>query len=138
MAKILIIDDSATIRGQVREALDDFNVVDACDGLQGADILESDADICVAFCDINMPKMTGIEMLERVQGKTANPDVSIIMLTTESQSSQISQAKGFGAKGWIVKPFNPQQLATIAAKLSKASATRPTSPRGADVHEVHQ
>ena len=101
-------------------ALDEFQTLEACDGQQGAELLESRDDIVLAICDINMPNMTGVEMLERVQGRLANPGVQILMLTTEGQPAMIKQARTLGAKGWIVKPFNPQQLLAAARKLTAA------------------
>lgn len=118
MSRVLVIDDSATIRGQVCQALAGFDLVEAVDGLEGAEILETQSDIALAFCDINMPRMTGLEMLERVHEKTANRDVHIVMLTTESQPGAIKTARQLGAKGWIVKPFNPGQLLAVARKLT--------------------
>lgn len=120
MNTILVIDDSATIRREVAEALDGFLTLEASDGLEGAEILESRSDVVLAFCDINMPRMTGLQMLERVHGNLANPNVSILMLTTEVQQTKIKQARELGAKGWIVKPFDAQQLLAAARKLTAA------------------
>ena len=118
---VLIIDDSATVRKEVTTALEGFAVLEAKDGLQGAELIEGRADIALAICDINMPNMTGIEMLERVQGKAANPALKILMLTTEGQPAIIRRARDLGAKGWIVKPFNPQQLLAAVRKLTAAA-----------------
>ncbi len=116
--KILVIDDSATIRREVTTALVGFQVIEAADGLQGAEIIESDGDIALAICDVNMPNMTGIEMLERVHGNTANVDLKIIMLTTQGRPEFIKQARELGARAWVVKPFNPQQLLAATQKLT--------------------
>jgi two-component system chemotaxis response regulator CheY len=116
--KILVIDDSATVRREVTTALAEFEIVEAADGQQGAEIIEGRDDIALAICDINMPKMTGIEMLERIRGKTKNLNLKIIMLTTEGQPGMIKKARELGAHGWVVKPFNPQQLLAAARKLT--------------------
>lgn len=116
--KILVIDDSTTVRREVVNALSGFEVLEAVDGLEGAELIESRADISLAICDINMPKMNGIEMLERVRGKQANENLKIIMLTTEGQPGMIKKAKQLGAKGWVVKPFKPEQLCAAAKKLT--------------------
>jgi two-component system chemotaxis response regulator CheY len=117
---ILVVDDSATVRREVAAALDGFEVLEACDGLQGAVIIETRDDIALVICDVNMPNMSGIEMLERVQGKAANSAVKIVMLTTEGQPAMIKRARELGAKGWVVKPFNPLQLLAAARKLTAA------------------
>lgn len=117
---ILVIDDSITIRNEVAAALAEFEILQATDGLQGAELIESRSDIALAICDINMPHMTGLEMLERVQGKSASPALKILMLTTEGQPAIIKRARELGAKGWVVKPFDPQQLLAAARKLTAA------------------
>ncbi|MDD9939308.1 MAG: response regulator [Myxococcales bacterium] len=118
--KILVIDDSATVRKEVSSALAEYDIVEACNGLEGAQAVETDADISLAICDINMPHMNGIEMLERVRGRSANDNLKILMLTTEGQPGLIKRARDLGAKGWIVKPFDPQQLLAATRKLTGA------------------
>ena len=117
-SKILIVDDSASVRNEVRTALEGFNVLEAANGLEGAKLLESRADIALAICDVNMPKMTGIEMLERIKPIVDDGALKVIMLTTEGQPEMVKKARSLGAKGWVVKPFNPQQLLAAAKKLT--------------------
>jgi two-component system chemotaxis response regulator CheY len=117
---ILVIDDSATVRSEVASALDGFDLLQACNGREGAELIENRDDIALAICDVNMPEMTGIEMLERVQGRSANPALKILMLTTEGQPAIIKRARELGAKGWVVKPFHPAQLLAAARKLTAA------------------
>ncbi len=116
--KVLVIDDSAAVRREVAAALSEFDVVQAVDGLEGAEIIESQQDIALAICDLNMPRMTGLEMLERVQNNKANDELKIIMLTTEGQPGTIRKARALGAKGWVVKPFDAKQLLAAARKLT--------------------
>lgn len=117
--KILVVDDSVTVRREVTEALSEFDVVEAADGLQGAELIETRDDIALAICDVNMPNMNGIEMLERVSGKAASKSLKIVMLTTEGQPAMIKRARELGAHGWVVKPFKPQQLLAAARKLTE-------------------
>ena len=120
--KILVVDDSNTIRQQVGMCLSSagYAVVEASDGQEGLKVIESTPDIAMVICDVNMPNMNGIEMLEAVQkaGKMGKPP--IVMLTTEGQPGLIKRAKGAGAKGWIVKPFKPDMLIAAAKKLTAA------------------
>jgi len=120
MPTILIVDDSATVRQQVRLALTEggFEVVEARDGLEGAETIESRTDISLVICDVNMPRMNGLDMLERVKGGGQRADLPVVMLTTEGQPSLIKRAKKNGAKGWIVKPFQAAQLVAAARKLA--------------------
>jgi two-component system chemotaxis response regulator CheY len=113
--RVLIIDDSATIRQQVRIALTQagFDVVEAQDGAEGADKIRADSTLAAVICDINMPNKTGIELIEEIKA-----GVPIVMLTTEGQPALVQRAKAAGAKGWIVKPFKPNLLVAALQKLT--------------------
>jgi two-component system chemotaxis response regulator CheY len=116
--KVLVVDDSVTVRQQLRMALAPagYEVIEAFDGEDGlAKALEM-PDLAMAICDVNMPRMDGIEMitLMRERGLT----VPIVMLTTEGQPDLIRKAKRAGAKGWIVKPFNVSLLVKAVDKLA--------------------
>jgi two-component system chemotaxis response regulator CheY len=116
--KILVVDDSATVRQQVRMALEQANfvVVEAVDGADGADKIRSMKDIAAVICDVNMPKMNGLEMLEAV--KPASLGLPVLMLTTEGQPAMMQRAKAAGAKGWVVKPFKANMLVAAIQKLA--------------------
>ena len=116
---VLIVDDSATVRQQVSAALTQagLTVKEAVDGLDGANQIENGGISCV-ICDVNMPNMNGIEMVEQVKGKPANSDLPIIMLTTEGSKDLIARAKKAGASGWIVKPFKADMLVAAVKKLA--------------------
>lgn len=120
--KILVVDDSPTVRQQVKLALVQagFKVEEAFDGLDGAEKIEAANDISMVICDVNMPRMNGLEMLERVKGGGKRAGLPIVMLTTEGQPALIRRAKAAGAKGWIVKPFKADQLVLAAKKLTAA------------------
>ena len=118
--KVLIVDDSATVRYQVRAALGtaEFEVVDACDGVEGAETIKRLTELAAVICDVNMPRMNGLEMLEAVKSDPRNALLPIVMLTTEGQHELVQQAKKAGAKGWIVKPFKPELLLAAIRKLT--------------------
>jgi two-component system chemotaxis response regulator CheY len=120
--KILVIDDSETIRQQVRQALaaTGYEIIEAVDGIDGLEKLRTLTDLDMALCDVNMPRMTGLEMLLEVQ--RAAVTTPILMLTTEGQPSMIRRARDAGAKGWIVKPFKPELLLIAVNKLVGAKA----------------
>jgi two-component system, chemotaxis family, chemotaxis protein CheY len=122
--KVLIVDDSASVRQQVRMALSPagFETVDAVDGLDGLAKLAEDADIVLAICDVNMPRMNGLEMLEAARKAGTRPELPMLMLTTEGQPALIQRAKEAGAKGWIVKPFKPHLLLATVQKLAGGTA----------------
>ena len=119
MKKILVIDDSETIRQQVKQALAStgYEIVEAVDGVDGLEKARAMADLDMALCDVNMPRMSGLDMIAEVQ--RTGPKIPILMLTTEGQPSLIKRAREAGAKGWIVKPFKPELLRSAVAKLAK-------------------
>ena len=121
MAKIvLVVDDSSTVRQQVATALKPagFVILEAADGQEGLAAVDSNRDIAMVVCDVNMPNMNGLEMVEKVKSKPENKALPILMLTTEGQPSMIKRAKAAGASGWIVKPFDASQLVQTAKHLT--------------------
>ncbi len=119
--KILIVDDSRTIRQQVGFTLtkEGFEVVEAEDGQDGLTKLQANADISMIVSDVNMPNMGGLEMVEAIRQIEQFKFLPIIMLTTESSGDKVDRAKKAGASGWLVKPFNPEQLVGAVKKLAR-------------------
>jgi two-component system chemotaxis response regulator CheY len=120
--KILIVDDSATVRQQVGLALSQagFKVLEAVDGIDGKEQIEANGDLALVVCDVNMPRMNGLDMVAAVKAGAKRESLPILMLTTEGDPSLIARAKKAGAKGWIVKPFNADLLVNAAKKLTAA------------------
>jgi two-component system chemotaxis response regulator CheY len=118
---ILVVDDSGTVRQQVSMALKQagFEIAEAADGQEGLAIIEASGNIDMVVCDVHMPKMNGLEMVEAVKRKPEYKALPILMLTTDGQPSLIKRAKDAGAVGWIVKPFNATQLVQTAKHLTK-------------------
>src|SRR5688572_16442566 len=118
--RVLIVDDSATVRQQVRMALAaaGFEVIEAVDGEDGVQKIRSDSAIVAVICDVNMPKKSGLELIEEIKSGGANSGVPILMLTTEGQPALVQRAKAAGAKGWIVKPFKANLLVAAMQKLT--------------------
>ena len=119
-ASILVVDDSQMVRLQVTLALAaaGFDVIEAADGVDALEKLESSPHARAILCDVNMPRMGGLEFLERVQANGST--VPVVMLTTEGQVEMMLRAKALGAKGWIVKPFRPELLVAAIKKLTSA------------------
>jgi two-component system chemotaxis response regulator CheY len=115
---VMVVDDSTTIRQEVAAALEPegFTVLAAADGLDGLSLLAENA-ISLVLLDVNMPRLGGLEMLERMKSDPALAKLPVLMLTAEAQESEIERARRLGAKGWMIKPIRPQQLVSIANKL---------------------
>jgi two-component system chemotaxis response regulator CheY len=121
MSKIIIVDDSATMRQQVRQALSSggFELVEAVDGQDGLEKVNADKDIRVMILDVNMPRMNGLELAEALKANgRIGAGLAIVMLTTEGHTDLVQRAKNAGAKGWIVKPFKPDLLLSAVKKLA--------------------
>lgn len=120
MNKILIVDDSITVRQQVVAALKPagFDVAEACDGEDALTQLLGGLAVGLVICDVNMPKLNGLDMLERVRSEASIAATPVLMLTTEGQPEYIARAKALGAKGWMVKPFKAELLVSAVKKLT--------------------
>lgn len=111
MAKILAVDDSASMRQMVTFTLKEagYEVVEAADGVEALEKAKADSfDLVIS--DVNMPRMDGIELIRELRGLSQFKFTPILMLTTESGDDKKQEGKSAGATGWIVKPFNPDQL----------------------------
>ncbi len=117
MKKILVVDDSPTVRQQVGLALAQagFQVVEAVDGLDGLSKIPGAA---MVICDVNMPRMNGLEMLEKLATDPVSSKIPVLMLTTEGQPALIERAKRAGAKGWVIKPFKADLLVAAVKKIT--------------------
>ncbi|MBN2233026.1 MAG: response regulator [Deltaproteobacteria bacterium] len=119
MAKtIMTADDSASVRQMVSFTLKQagYDVVEAIDG-QDALHKADGSRPAMLITDLNMPNMDGIELIRNMRAKPDFKFIPIVMLTTESQATKKQEGKAAGATGWIVKPFNPEQLLAVVKKL---------------------
>jgi two-component system chemotaxis response regulator CheY len=117
-ASILTVDDSASLRMAIRIALTGagYAVTEACDGIDGLAKAESTRfDLIVT--DLNMPNMDGLAMIRALREQPSQAGVPIIFLSTESDDDVKAQAKEAGATGWLVKPFQPEQLIRVVQKV---------------------
>ncbi len=120
---ILVVDDSSTVRSQLNRVLTEagYSVLEASNGIEGIKHIEQETDIRLVFCDVNMPTMDGLAMVERVKNDPRNATLPIVMLTTEGDPKMIQRAKQSGAKGWLVKPFTTPQLLKTAEHFCSGS-----------------
>lgn len=116
---ILAVDDSASMRQMVRYTLEGagFTVVQAADGVEALDYAKT-AGADLVLTDVNMPRMDGLTLVRELRALETYKFTPMLVLTTESGQDTKMRGKQAGATGWIVKPFNPEQLiATIARVL---------------------
>lgn len=119
--KILIVDDSASIRQMLEFTLKRASFdVDAAAEPNSALTLADRNNYDLVITDVNMPGMDGYAFVEQMRKKSSYRFTPILMLTTESSVEQKTKGKQVGATGWLVKPFNPDQLvATIEKVLNR-------------------
>ncbi len=118
MASILTVDDSTSMRQMVSFTLTGagHDVVESVDGVQALEIAKT-RSFDMVVTDVNMPNMDGISLIKELRNLPAYKFIPILMLTTESGSDKKQEGKAAGATGWIVKPFEPEQLLSTIKKV---------------------
>jgi two-component system chemotaxis response regulator CheY len=116
--KILAVDDSKTMRDMVSMTLRQagYEVTEAADGQQALAALGANR-VDLVITDVNMPNMDGIALTKALRGHAVHRATPILILTTESDAAKKAAGKEAGATGWIVKPFEPQKLLEVVAKV---------------------
>jgi len=110
----LIVDDSSVMRKIVERSLrqagiDLSEVKEASNGAEALSVV-TQGGVDLILCDINMPVMDGLEFLRQLQAVESAKSVPVVMITTEGNESHVVQALSVGARGYIRKPFTPDQV----------------------------
>jgi two-component system chemotaxis response regulator CheY len=110
--RALVIDDSRTMRRIVGSRLESlgFEVHQAGDGQEALDLLDDGLEIELACIDWNMPVMDGLEFVTRVRADPGRRQITLMMITTESERGQIVRALAAGAHEYLIKPFTPDSI----------------------------
>ncbi|MEL4426059.1 response regulator [Shewanella indica] len=118
MKTILAVDDSASMRQMVSFTLKTagFDVTEANNGEEALKVAQG-REFDLVISDVNMPIMDGIELIRNLRELSNYKFVPMLMLTTESTTDKKQQGRAAGATGWIVKPFNPDQLLATVRKV---------------------
>ncbi|MFK7852891.1 MAG: response regulator [Granulosicoccus sp.] len=103
----LVIDDSRAMRSILTRVLTNigFKVSQAGNGVEGLELLAENPDIGIALVDWNMPVMNGYDFVKAVRSDSANKDLWIMMVTTETEMSRVVKAMAVGANEYVMKPF---------------------------------
>ncbi len=119
MARIIAVDDSASMRQMVSFTLKGagHDVIEASDGVEALKLAKQQNGVDLVISDINMPNMDGIALIKELRSLPSYKFTPILMLTTESSGDKKMEGKAAGATGWIVKPFNPDQLLATIGKV---------------------
>ncbi|HFE39639.1 MAG TPA: response regulator [Gammaproteobacteria bacterium] len=118
MAKILAVDDSASMRQMVSFTLKGagHDVVEASDGVEALKLAKTN-QVDLVLTDVNMPNMDGMTLIKELRGLSNYKFTPMLTLTTESGMDKKMEGKKVGATGWIVKPFSPDQLLNTIKKV---------------------
>lgn len=112
--RVLIVDDSAVMRKIVARSLQQagLNIAQVLEAGNGADalVVARQEKVDLILCDINMPVMDGLEFVKQLSGVENARGVPVVMITTEGSESHVVQALSAGARGYIRKPFTPEQV----------------------------
>jgi chemotaxis signal transduction protein/ABC-type nitrate/sulfonate/bicarbonate transport system substrate-binding protein len=132
--KILVVEDSTTMRKmevKILKQLKFVNIIEARDGQDAVDKLDSESDVALIISDWNMPNKNGYELLEWVRADAKFNKLPFIMATAQSEKKQTAKAEAAGVSNFITKPFSPQELDKIITKTldKKAAAAEPAKVR---------
>lgn len=121
--KILIVDDSATVREQLRECIEEggHSVTEAENGAIGLRKATDDS-FDLLMVDVNMPVMGGLDMVESLRKIPEKAKIPVFILTTESSKDLVSRGKKCGVTAWIVKPFKKEFLMQGVTMILKNAA----------------
>lgn len=116
--KVLVVDDSAVIR-QVEDSVlrkAGYDVVSAAGGKEGVSKIDETA-FNLILTDLNMPDLDGVSLIKHARASGHNRLTPIVMVTTESKDTKKQEGRAAGATAWMVKPFTPEQLLSIAKRI---------------------
>jgi CheY-like chemotaxis protein len=116
---VLIVDDSITVRELLSMTFSKagYRVEQARDGQEAWEKLRSGLPCDLVFCDVEMPRMDGLELLSRIQQDTDLQDLPIAMLTSRGASKHKKMAVDLGAKGYFTKPYLEEVLLDAAQRM---------------------
>lgn len=116
---VLVVDDAKAILSIVRTVLDvaGYEVLTACDGVEGLSLLKSGEKVDIIVTDLNMPNMDGIEFIWEIRKLPNHVFTPICMLTTESEQSKLIEGESISIDAWIKKPIQPVHVLNIISKI---------------------
>ena len=111
---VLVVDDSSTMRAVVKKAIkvSGFTVGscwEASDGKEALEVLRENW-VDLVLTDINMPNMTGLELVAKMKENDLFKSIPVVMVTTEGSEKRVRESMDLGAKGYIRKPFAPEDI----------------------------
>jgi two-component system, chemotaxis family, chemotaxis protein CheY len=123
---ILIVDDSAMMRAMIKRVagLADVpigRILEAADGQQALEILEAE-HVDALFTDINMPVMTGTELLREIASRAAWPDLVRVIISTDGSISRREEVRNLSVHHYIEKPFSPEVMRDVLDAVTRSDS----------------
>jgi two-component system, chemotaxis family, chemotaxis protein CheY len=125
--KILFVDDSPVIKKVVKRTVENmgYEFIDATNGKEALDILAKEMNnVIVILSDWNMPVMNGFDFLKAVKSNKSFQHIPVIMITTESEKSNINKALEAGAANYIIKPFNGDEVVKKVTQCANQNVSK--------------
>ncbi len=130
--KVLVVDDDVVSRMVLMHLIDScgsFDILEAEDGEDAWQQMSAGLRPDICFCDLRMPRLSGMDLLQRVKADGALNSMPFVMVTSATDSATIDQAAGLGVNGYLVKPFKGDEVQTYMAPFSGAPAPVNESPQ---------
>ncbi len=126
--KVLVVDDDVVSRMVLMHLIDScgtFDIVEAEDGADAWQQLEAGLRPAICFCDLRMPRLSGIELLQRVKSHDALHSMPFVLVTSATDGDTVQLATQSGAAGYVVKPFQAEQVRVHLAQFLEQAANEP-------------
>ena len=129
--KVLVTDDDVVSRMVLMHLVDgcgSFEILEAEDGQDAWEQLEKGLRPAIVFCDLRMPRMSGMDLLAKVRAHPEIGEMPFVLVTSANDNATIDQAVGLGASGYLVKPFQSEQVKIYMDPLTSAAAAQVAAP----------
>jgi len=130
--KVLVVDDDVVSRMVLMHLIDScgsFDILEAEDGEDAWQQIAAGLRPAICFCDLRMPRLSGMDLLQRVKAHGALDNMPFVMVTSATDSATIDQAAGLGVNGYLVKPFKGDEVQTYMAPFSTAPEALDEAPQ---------
>ncbi len=128
--KVLVVDDDVVSRMVLMHLIDacgEFEILEAEDGADAWEQLEQGLRPAICFCDLRMPRLSGMDLLQRVKAHGNLGTMPFVLVSSATDRDTVEQASGLGAAGYIVKPFQGEQVREHMAIFAPAPVALPAS-----------
>lgn len=123
LSTVLVVDDSALMHRVYEVMLRDRPMLHAHDGDEALRLIDQRSDIGLVLLDINMPTVSGFEVLDRLRAAGRVPGLAVIVITTEGRDEEAARGVAAGAAAYLTKPFRSEQIRETIARIEARSAS---------------